>query len=213
MAIILQCHLKWKNFSLTAHLRLPDRGVTLLSGSSGSGKTSLLRFIAGFIKQSGNFLEVSGKIWQSQNVFYPAYRRSVGFVFQDSCLFEHLTVEKNILYGWQRATSERRPDSQSIIKGLNLSSLLMRAPQSLSGGEKSRVAIARAIAMGPNLLLLDEALVSLDRESQEIILTYLYEFQKSSVIPLIYVSHSQDEMTSWAQTKILISDGQCVQED
>lgn len=196
------------NFALDVAFTIPAKGVTALFGSSGSGKTTVLRCMAGLEKPSSGKLQVAGKLWQSESFFLPAYKRPIGYVFQDSNLFKHLTVERNLHYGLKRIA----PDQQQIpfdeaVKLLGLESFLGRFPAELSGGQRQRVAIARALLTSPELLLMDEPLASLDIQSKAEILPYLETLNSTLSIPIVYVSHSPDEVVRIADTMVLLSKG------
>jgi molybdate transport system ATP-binding protein len=211
--LIAQCRVTYPDFSLDADIDLPLVGVTALFGPSGSGKSTLLRIIAGLDRIPGNRVSVGDAVWQddARGIFVPPHRRSIGFVFQDTQLFPHLSVEANIAYGMKRA-GRRAPryGLEQIVDILDLGALLTRRPATLSGGERQRVAIARAVMTSPNLLLMDEPLSSLDMERKDEILPFIERLGHEIGIPILYVSHAIDEVLRLASTLVLIARGRIV---
>jgi molybdate transport system ATP-binding protein len=196
------------NFRLDADLRFPARGVTALFGASGAGKTTVLRAIAGLVRYPQASLRIGDEIWQDQRNFLPAHRRPIGYVFQEPSLFTHLDVRGNITFGRKRVLEEeRRIDVGRAVELLGIAPLLDRRVQSLSGGERQRVAMARALCVSPRLLLLDEPLASLDASSKLEILPFLEGLVRELDIPVIYVSHSQDEVARLADHLVLLEAG------
>lgn len=165
--------LDWPGFTLDVDLALPCRGVTALFGHSGSGKTTLLRCIAGLERAPRGFLAVDGEVWQDSKHWMPTHKRPLGYVFQEASLFSHLTVLGNLRYGLKRITAAQRVSLDQAIELLGIGPLLDRKPDRLSGGERSRVGIARALATSPRILLMDEPLAALDhKRKQEIFPTW-----------------------------------------
>jgi molybdate transport system ATP-binding protein len=206
-------------FSLDVDLTLPNRGVTALFGHSGSGKTTLLRLIAGLERTAGGYLEINGHVWQddARGIFVPVHQRALGYVFQDAALFPHLTVAQNLDYGQKRRASTSRetddtPAAQAtdLIELLGIGHLLERRPTTLSGGERQRVAIARAVLASPRLLLMDEPLASLDHARKREILPYLERLHAALAIPLLYVTHSPDEVARLADHLVILEGGRVV---
>lgn len=202
---------KRSGFTLDVDLLLPGKGVTVILGASGSGKTSLLRCMAGLDRPDSGYLSVNGQVWLSDNTCLPAYRRPIGYVFQEDSLFAHLTVQQNILFGCHDR-SGISDELMPVIELLGISHLLDRKPASLSGGERQRVAIARALAIQPQLLLMDEPLSSLDAERKSEVLPYLEEIRDCHQIPIIYVTHDSSEAERLATHRITIHDGSIVDE-
>lgn len=197
-------------FDLDMELIAPGRGVTALFGPSGSGKTTFLRLIAGLSRADHGRVTVNGEAWQDSDsgLFIPPHDLPVGFVFQDSRLFPHLTVRENLLYGYKRLPAGRRVvKSEDVIQRLSLENLLDRYPATISGGQKQRVAIGRALLRSPRLLLFDEPLASLDAEGKSEILHYLETLKDELPAPSIYVTHSMDEVARVADHMALIRDG------
>jgi molybdate transport system ATP-binding protein len=198
-------------FSLDVALDLPARGVTALFGHSGSGKTTLLRCIAGLERAPGGFLSMDGEIWQDTKHFLPTYKRPIGYVFQEASLFPHLSARGNLEYGRKRASvGIKRAALDPIIELLGIESLLDRRPEQLSGGERQRVAIARALAVQPRLLLMDEPLAALDLARKQEILPYLERLHEELDIPVLYVSHSPDEVARLADYIVVLQAGRAV---
>lgn len=196
------------DFTLDADITVPDYGVTSLLGPSGCGKTTLLRAIAGLDRHSGGFLKIGDMVWQDTNVFVPPHKRSLGYVFQETSLFPHLTVRNNLEYGIKRVPKiKRRVSKQHAIELLGIGHLLDRKPHTLSGGERQRVAIARALAVSPQLLLMDEPLAALEPDRKNEILPYLESLHHELDIPVIYVSHSTEEVARLADHLVLMKNG------
>jgi molybdate transport system ATP-binding protein len=212
---MLEARLKtvWPGFSLDVDLHLPGRGVTALYGPSGSGKTSCLRCIAGLEQAGQGFVQVNGEVWQdSQNgIFVPTHKRALGYVFQEASLFAHLSVLANLQFGFKRiAKSQRRVDMAQATELLGIGHLLERHPEHLSGGERQRVGIARALLTSPKLLLMDEPLAALDSQRKNEIVPYLQRLHDELDIPVLYVSHAQDEVARLADHLVLLSDGKAL---
>lgn len=208
MSIEFRVGLRHPGFELEVDLRLPARGTTALFGPSGSGKTSLLRVIAGLETPAEAYIRVGDEIWQDGPRALPAHRRAVGVVFQDARLLPHLSVRGNLDYAWRRAAAgSQSVDYDEVLGVLDLQRLLPRRPRELSGGERQRVAIARALLRRPRLLLLDEPLASLDADSKDAILPYLDRLHDELDIPMLYVSHSTDEVARLADQLVLLRAG------
>lgn len=197
-------------FHLEASFEAPPSGVTALFGVSGSGKTTVLRCIAGLERAREGVLRVNGACWQdeSQGLFLPAHRRPIGYVFQEPSLFPHLSVRRNLEYGLKRVdVRERRVDFDQAVELLGVTRLLERSPARLSGGERQRVAMARALLTSPRLLLMDEPLAALDTQSKAEILPYLERLHDELSVPVLYVSHSPDEVARLADYMVLMAEG------
>jgi molybdate transport system ATP-binding protein len=197
-------------FELDVHFRT-GRGLTALFGRSGSGKTSIVNAIAGLLRPERGRIVVDGSVLvdTERGVRTPAHRRRVGYVFQEGRLFPHLSVRQNLLFGrWFAADSASSSRLDDVVELLGIGPLLDRRPGRLSGGEKQRVAIGRALLARPLLLLMDEPLASLDMRRKDEILPYLERLRDHSSVPIVYVSHSVAEVTRLATTIVLISDGQ-----
>ncbi len=209
MSLHLQFNLMRADFALNVDLQLPGRGVTALFGPSGCGKTTLLRCIAGLERASGS-LTVNEHLWQDATHFVPTHQRAIGYVFQEASLFPHLSVRGNLQYGMKRASSNGTVEIDPIIDLLGIRALLDRKPDSLSGGERQRVAIARALAVDPKLLLMDEPLAALDLKRKQEILPYLDRLQATLEIPILYVTHSPDEVVRLAHHLVVMDAGSVV---
>jgi molybdopterin-guanine dinucleotide biosynthesis protein MobB len=199
------------DFQLNTTFDIPSRGVTALFGPSGSGKTSLLRAIAGLSKSFSGSFSIDEEIWQDTNssIFLPPHQRALGYVFQEASLLPHLSVEGNLRYGLKRTpTNEQTIEFANVVELFRLERLLARTPLKLSGGERQRVAIARSLLCGPKILLLDEPLSALDAKAKAEILPYLIRLKTEAKIPMVYVSHSVDEVRALADHLLLIENGQ-----
>jgi molybdate transport system ATP-binding protein len=211
MSIEARLRVTYADFSLAVDLSLPGRGVSALFGHSGSGKTSLLRAIAGLERSASGYLEVNGEVWQddAKQIFLPTHRRALGYVFQDAALFPHLSVRANLDYGRRRIeASKQRVAPDTAIELMGIGALLDRLPEKLSGGEKSRVAMARALLTSPRLLLMDEPLAALDHARKQEILPYLERLHDELEIPILYVSHAADEVARLADHLVVLEKGQ-----
>ena len=200
----------WSGFTLDVDLDLPGRGVTALFGHSGSGKTTLLRCIAGLERAPQGQLTVQGEVWQSDTHWLPTHQRPLGYVFQEASLFPHLSVLGNLRYGLKRTTGAQRVSLDAAIELLGIGHLLARKPDQLSGGERQRVGIARALALSPRLLLMDEPLAALDLKRKQEILPYLERLHRELDIPVLYVSHSPDEVARLADHIVVLEAGRAV---
>ncbi|WPL19074.1 Sulfate/thiosulfate import ATP-binding protein CysA [Thiorhodovibrio winogradskyi] len=202
-------HLDYPDFSLDVDLDLPGRGVTALFGHSGSGKTTLLRLIAGLNRVREGYLQVNGAVWQDGRQFLPTHRRPLGYVFQEASLFPHLSARANLAYGMKRAGAAAMGQEalDQAVALLGIGHLLERRPPQLSGGERQRIAIARALAVQPRLLLMDEPLAALDLKRKQEILPYLERLHDTLEIPVLYVTHSPDEVARLADTVVLLEQG------
>ncbi|WP_426239645.1 molybdenum ABC transporter ATP-binding protein [Pararhizobium sp. DWP1-1-3] len=187
-----------------------SKGVTALFGRSGSGKTSLINIIAGLMRPGSGSLIFNGDVLfdGDKRVFVPAHKRRFGYVFQESRLFPHLSVRRNLGYGrWFARRSHGGADFDRIVDMLGVGALLDRAPANLSGGEKQRIAIGRALLSNPRLLLMDEPMAALDEERKAEILPYLERLRDEADIPIIYVSHSIAEVARLATKVIILENG------
>lgn len=200
----------WQDFTLDVDLQLPGQGITALFGHSGSGKTTLLRCFAGLGSRPQGRCVVNGEVWQDDLQFLPTHRRAIGYVFQDANLFPHLSVLKNLLYGQRRSRSAPSIALDQAINLLGIEPLLHRKPAELSGGEKQRVGIARALAVSPQLLLMDEPLAALDLARKREILPYLETLHRELQIPILYVTHSPDEVARLADHLVVMSAGRAL---
>ena len=211
MNIEARFNIQRENFTLDAQLTTPMQGLTAVFGPSGCGKTTLLRAIAGLEYCSGGYLAIGDQRWQDRQQFVPIHKRSLGYVFQEATLFPHLTVCDNLEYGFKRLpVNERRLGFEQVTELLGVKTLLSRHPAHLSGGERQRVAIARAVLTSPSLLLMDEPLAALDVKSKTEIYPFIDRLHQELDIPVIYVSHSPDEVARLADHLALMESGKIV---
>lgn len=202
-------------FRMDVDLRLPGHGITALFGPSGSGKTTVLRAIAGLERGAQGRIEVNGECWQdsARRLFVPTHQRALGYVFQEASLFAHLSVRRNLEFGRRRAGAAAEKVSwQQTITLLGIGPLLDRMPDRLSGGERQRVGVARALLTAPRLLLMDEPLAALDPARKREILPYFERLHDELDIPLLYVSHSPDEVARLADHVVLLENGSVLAE-
>lgn len=196
------------SFDLDARFRTErDTGVVGLTGPSGAGKSSVLRAIAGLLQPDAGRVQLGQRVLldRSAGVDVPVHQRRVGVVFQDSRLFPHLSVRQNLAYGHRGKTHQ-----DDIVKMLGIEHLLDRRPASLSGGERQRVAIGRALLTDPALLLMDEPLASLDDARKQELLPFLADLPRRSAVPIVYVSHSLDELLQLADELVVMAEGRVV---
>ncbi len=201
-------------FDLDVEISLPAGGITALFGVSGAGKTSILRCVAGLERGATGRVLINGETWQDdqRNIFLPTWRRPLGYVFQEASLFAHLDVNGNLAYGLRRAGvgSSSRGKLDAAIDLLGIGDLLKRRVHQLSGGERQRVAIARALATAPKVLLLDEPLAALDYGRRQEILPWLEKLRDELQIPMLYVTHSADEVARLANQLVVLDKGRVV---
>ncbi|HWA88990.1 MAG TPA: molybdenum ABC transporter ATP-binding protein [Rhizomicrobium sp.] len=206
MSVVVEIKHRFGDFALDVAFAAED-GVTSLFGPSGAGKTSAINAVAGLFKPDAGRIVIAGRTVFDARVFVPPEHRRIGYVFQDSRLFPHMSVADNLRYGWRRA-SRRMAESEiaRIVDMLGLGPLLARASRALSGGEKSRVALGRALLSSPDLLLLDEPLAALDAARRAEILPYLERLRETG-LPMLHVSHSVDEVARLADKVAMLRDG------
>lgn len=199
-------------FDLTVGLSIGD-GLTALFGPSGSGKTTLVNLVAGLIRPDHGRIAFNGELWADgeSRRFVPPHRRRIGYVFQEARLFPHLTVRGNLHYGARFAPRhEPGEELDRVVDLLQISPLLDRRPALLSGGEKQRVALGRALMAKPRLLLMDEPLSALDHELKVAILPDIERMRDQAGIPILYVSHSIEEVTRLATRVVVMGAGKTV---
>ena len=195
---MIDCHIQLSlgKFKLDQKF-VSEQNVVGLFGASGSGKTSILHAIAGLNEPANGWIKIRNQTWfdSEKGINLSPQVRHVGLVFQDAQLFPHMTVMNNLLFGYKRISAERkRFDPDYIIELLKLNHLVDRMPIKLSGGEKQRVALGRALLYSPNLLLLDEPLSALDAAHKQEIIPFFQKVQQETDIPMLYVSHDMSEI-------------------
>jgi molybdate transport system ATP-binding protein len=190
-----------------------DAPIVGLFGRSGSGKTTVVNAIAGVSKPHRGTIRMNGEVLfdSARRIDVRPEHRRVGYVFQDALLFPHLDVRANLTYGQRlRPPAERVIEESRVVDLLGLGPLLGRRPRTLSGGEKQRVAIGRALLAQPRILLMDEPLASLDVPRKTEILDYIERLRDEVAIPIVYVSHAVEEIARVANTIVVLADGKCV---
>ncbi|MGB0659502.1 MAG: molybdenum ABC transporter ATP-binding protein [Mangrovicoccus sp.] len=214
MSLDVRLKLRNQDFTLDVEFHAPD-GATVLFGASGSGKTSVVKAVAGLIRPEMGQVAVGD--WPlldtARGIFLPPHRRRLGYVFQEPRLFPHLTVRQNLRYGqWFAPKEANRVDLDRVIELLGLGPLLARRPAKLSGGEKQRVAIGRALLASPKLILADEPLSSLDPARKSEILPYFEMLRDEVAVPILYVTHSVAEARRLATTVVELRAGRVLRQ-
>jgi molybdate transport system ATP-binding protein len=197
-------------FALDVRFAITRPGVTALFGPSGAGKTSIINAIAGTFRPQQGRISIDGrKVFDSDlGLSLSPRARRTGYVFQDARLFPHMSVKDNLLFGWRRTERKASPgEIAAIISMLGLENLQQRRPKALSGGEKSRVALGRALLSSPDILLLDEPLAALDAARRDEILPYLERLRDEARLPMLFVSHAQDEVARLAHEIVVLQAG------
>ncbi len=187
--------------------------ATALFGASGAGKTSVINMIAGLLKPDRGRIELDGEALfdEAERIDLPAFRRRIGYVFQEGRLFPHVSVRGNLDYGrWMSGQKTDDTAFRHIVDMLDIGHLLDRRPGKLSGGERQRVAVGRALLMRPRLLLLDEPLASLDVARKRDILPYLERLRDGAQVPMIYVSHNPAEVKRIASRVVCLDAGKVI---
>jgi molybdate transport system ATP-binding protein len=205
---------RFGDFDLAARFTAPG-GLTALFGRSGAGKTSLVNLLAGLARPIAGHIRVGGAVLfdAAQGIDLPPEKRRVGYVFQDARLFPHLSVAHNLTYGMNRVPpGERRHGFDQVVALLELEALLTRRPAGLSGGEKQRVAIGRALLASPRLLLMDEPLSALDAARKNEIMPFIERLRDDMRVPIVYVSHALDDVVRLADIMVILSGGRVVAE-
>ncbi|MEB3790044.1 ATP-binding cassette domain-containing protein [Acinetobacter sp. IK40] len=201
---MIDCHIQLQQGQFCLDQRFQsDQTVIGLFGASGSGKTTILHSIAGLIRPQSGWIKIQDQIWfdQDQNIHLSTQQRRVGLVFQDAQLFPHKNVKQNLLFGFKHiAPQQRQFEVDYIVELLKLGHLLERMPIKLSGGEKQRVALGRALLYSPQLLLLDEPLSALDTAHKAEIIPFFQRVKQEIKIPMLYVSHDHAEIEQLSKT-------------
>ena len=201
------------SFQVDAAFRTSNSGITALFGPSGAGKTSVINMVAGLIRPDRGCIVVQGRtLFDSDHgVDLAPEERYIGYIFQDGRLFPHLTVRGNLTYGMKLTPPSRRYiDFDQVLDLLGIEHLLDRRPAKLSGGEKQRVAIGRALLTSPRLLLMDEPLSSLDEARREEVLPFVIKLPRAFSIPILYVTHSIDEIQRLADSLVIMEAGKSI---
>ncbi|MDQ2090577.1 molybdenum ABC transporter ATP-binding protein [Marimonas arenosa] len=196
-------------FILDAAFEAPP-GLTVLFGRSGSGKTTVINAVAGLLRPQAGRIVAGGRVLfdSTQGICLPPRQRRLGYIFQEGRLFPHLTVRQNLAYGrWFAPRDAAREDMGRVVEMLGIGHLLTRRPAQLSGGEKARVAIGRALLAAPQLILADEPLAALDEPRKAEILPYFERLRDAVNVPILYVSHSAAEVARLATTVVVLEEG------
>ena len=207
--ISVRYRLQRSDFSLDVDADIPMRGITGVFGESGAGKTALLRCIAGLEQGASGRLVIADEVWQDDKISRPVHDREIGYVFQEPRLFAHLNVRQNIEYG-QRRGRRGEVGFDEAVELLGLRDLLDRRVDTLSGGEAQRVAIARALLRSPRVMLMDEPIAALDRARRDEILPFLDRLHSALSIPVIYVSHSIEEVIRLCDYLLVMERGRII---
>lgn len=197
------------DFRLDVDFQVPP-GLTVLFGPSGSGKTSIVNALAGLLRPTQGRIVLDDRVLldTAQNICLPAHRRGLGYVFQEGRLFPHMSVRQNLLYGQRnRPVTGDQEGLEAVVAMLGIGDLLKRRPGALSGGEKQRVAIGRALLSQPSLILADEPLAALDQARKDEILPYFERLRDQARVPILYVSHSLNEVARLATSIICVEQG------
>ena len=197
-------------FSLTVDDSIALQGITGVFGASGSGKTTLLRIISGLERGALGKIIFGDSVWQDETSYMPTHDRQIGYVFQEGRLFPHLNVGENLKFAVAHTKSRGAVNLSDVVDVLDLETLLERNPVSLSGGEQQRVAIGRALLTSPQILLMDEPLSSLDVGRKREIIRYIEQLPGAFNLPILYVTHSLDEVTRLANRLLLLDNGRVV---
>jgi molybdate transport system ATP-binding protein len=188
-------------------------GITALYGCSGAGKTSVINMVAGLVRPDEGRIVVNGRTYfdSETGINVPPEKRRFGYIFQDGRIFPHLSVKSNLTYGMKLVPhSERFVAFDQVVELLGIGHLLNRQPSKLSGGEKQRVAIGRSLLTSPHLMLMDEPLASLDNERKSEVLPFIATLPKEFSVPILYVSHSVDEIVNLADYLVIVDSGRAV---
>ena len=194
------------SFNINVMFSAPSNGVTVFTGPSGSGKTSIINMIAGLLKPDTGYISTESTVFfdSEKNINCPINKRRCAYVFQDDRLFPHMNIRKNLFYG---CPDKENSGLDAVLSLLGIEHLLYRMPSKLSGGEKQRVSIGRALIMKPDILLMDEPLASLDTERKDELITYIDKLPGEFGIPIFYVTHSPQEILRLNDELIQIHDG------
>ncbi len=209
MTLTVDMRQEFEGFALDVAFEVPD-GLTVLFGASGSGKTTVINAVSGLSRpQHGRIVAQGRVLWDVEaDIFMPAHRREIGYIFQEGRLFPHMTVQKNLLFGRRLANNRRDGIGfDRVVEMLGIGGLLTRMPRHLSGGEKQRVAIGRALLARPKMILADEPLAALDEKRKAEIIPYFELLRDEFSLPILYVSHSIAEVARLATTVVALEQG------
>lgn len=210
MTISVDIRHPFPGFELETRFDIGGSGITAIFGPSGSGKSTVINAIAGLLSPRAGRIAFNGEtVFNSaEGIFVPSRKRRVGYVFQDARLFPHMNVRRNLDFGARRTkTPHPKAEADRIVEMLAIGHLLDRYPATLSGGERQRVAIGRALLGNPRILLLDEPMAALDQGRKAEIMPYLERIRDEATVPVVYVSHSLDEVTRLADDMVLLNAG------
>ncbi len=215
MLKIKKLHFKYKNSKIdnieNFNMKINKGEIVGILGESGSGKSTMLRIIAGLEKAYKGSISISDNIVYDENKFVEPEKRGIGMVFQDYALFPHMTVAKNIMFGLKKMNkNDKEKRMMDMLKLVNLESHKDKYPHELSGGQQQRVAIARALAPNPSILLLDEPFSNLDANLQEQIRTELKEIIQRANITSIFVTHDKEDAKALADKVVILEDGKII---
>ena len=212
MRVNVQCRLG--NCCIDVAFQSDGSGITALFGPSGAGKSSIINMVAGLQKPDSGTVHIRGRCLfdSARGVNLPPEKRNVGYVFQEGLLFPHVSVKGNLLYGRRRnQTRDNGIDYDQVVNLLGIQHLLSRKPRTLSGGEKQRVAFGRAVLSNPDVFLMDEPLASLDEARKEEILPFIGALNTRFKIPILYVSHSIEEIRTLTSNILTLANGKLVE--
>jgi molybdate transport system ATP-binding protein len=213
MTLAARIEHRFRGFRLDMEFSVNHHGITALFGPSGSGKSSCINAISGLIKPDFGRIEINGApVFDSaRGLNLPTRQRRIGYVFQEARLFPHLTVSRNLDFGARRSPEPPSPAERAhIVEMLGVGHLLERRPATLSGGERRRVALGRALLMKPRLLLLDEPLAALDQARKAEVLPHLERLRDEARIPIVLVSHALDDVARLADEIVVVNEGRSV---
>ncbi|GAA6150591.1 molybdenum ABC transporter ATP-binding protein [Pseudoteredinibacter isoporae] len=200
-----------EQFALSLSADIPMSGLCAIYGESGAGKTTLLRCVAGLLQAPNVHVNVAGEVWQSERVFIPVHKRSLAYVMQEDNLLPHLTAQENINYALRRRLKHfsksfwLQDSTKKVIAMMGIEHCLKRFPEQLSGGEKQRVALTRALLLKPRVMLLDEPLSALDDARKEEILPYIERLKSLDDCCILYVTHSKRELVRLADRVLMVT--------
>ena len=201
-------------FQVNAKFTGKASGVTALFGPSGAGKTSIVNMVAGLTSPDKGHIVINDHCLfdSSKKINLAPEKRRIGYIFQDGRLFPHLSVKSNLTYGMKRVPVSRRyVKFDTVVELLGIGHLLERRPAKLSGGEKQRVAIGRGLLTSPSMLIMDEPLASLDQDRKQEVLPFIRRMCREFSLPILYVSHSRDEILSLASHVVLLTAGRAIE--